>query len=116
MAVSVRISSKNKNNKTMNIKITEESGAVKALFIGRFDTMAATEAAAQFGELSEKADREIVLDFTDLEYISSSGLRLLIGLRKTSAAKGGKVIIEHMNDSIRSVFAMTGFANLFEIR
>lgn len=100
----------------MDIKIKEESGALKVLFSGRFDTMAATEAAAQFGELGENADREIILDFTELEYISSSGLRLLISLRKTSASKGGKVIIEHMNDSIHSVFAMTGFANLFEIR
>ena len=40
----------------------------------------------------------------------------LIGLRKESAAKGGKVIIEKINDSIRNVFTMTGFYSLFEIK
>lgn len=100
----------------MNIEIREENGGVKALLSGRLDTAAAVEVAPQFNQLSENADKEIILDFTNLEYISSSGLRLLIGLRKDSAAKGGKVIIEKINDSIRNVFTMTGFYSLFEIR
>lgn len=100
----------------MNIEIKEENGGVKALLSGRLDTAAAVEVAPQFNQLSENADKEIILDFTNLEYISSSGLRLLIGLRKDSAAKGGKVIIEKINDSIRNVFTMTGFYSLFEIR
>lgn len=100
----------------MNIEIIEENGQIKALLNGRLDTAAASDIAPQFKLLGEKADQEIVLDFTHLEYISSSGLRLLIGLRKESAAKGGKIIIEKINDSIRNVFTMTGFYSLFEIR
>lgn len=100
----------------MNIEIKEDNGGIKALLSGRLDTAAAAEVAPQFNQLSEYADREIILDFTNLEYISSSGLRLLIGLRKDSAAKGGKIIIEKINDSIRNVFTMTGFYSLFEIR
>lgn len=100
----------------MDIEIKEENGNIRAVLSGRLDTAAASEAAPQFGELCAKADREITLDFAGLDYISSSGLRLLIGLRKESAAKGGKVIIEKINDSIRNVFTMTGFYSLFEIR
>ncbi len=100
----------------MNIEITEENGGIRASFSGRLDTAVAAEVTPQFNQLAEKADRVITLDFADLDYISSSGLRLLIGLRKTSAAKGGSVVIENMNDSIRNVFTMTGFLNLFEIR
>ena len=100
----------------MNIEIKEENGGVRAVMEGRLDTAAAAETAPQFGQLCEKADREITLDFARLDYISSSGLRLLIGLRKASAAKGGKVIIEKINDSIRNVFTMTGFYSLFEIK
>ena len=91
-------------------------GSVKAELNGRLDTAAAAEVASQFALLSEKANQEIILDFAHLDYISSSGLRLLITLRKDSAAKGGKVIIEKINDSIRNVFTMTGFYSLFEIR
>lgn len=100
----------------MTIEIVEENGSVRALLNGRLDTAAAAEVAPQFNQLSENADKEITLDFSNLEYISSSGLRLLIGLRKSSAAKGGKVIIEKINDSIRNVFTMTGFYSLFEIK
>lgn len=100
----------------MNIDIKEENGAIRATLSGRLDTAAAAEVTPRFGELCEKANHEIILDFTHLEYISSSGLRLLIGLRKESAAKGGKVVIEKMNDSIRNVFTMTGFYSLFEIK
>ncbi len=100
----------------MDIEIIKEAGGVRARLSGRFDTAAAAEIGAKFNELSEYADQEVVLDFTDLQYISSSGLRLLIGLRKDSAAKGGKVVIEKINDSIRNVFTMTGFFRLFEIR
>ena len=75
----------------MTIEILEGNGSVKALM------------APQFNTLCENANKEIILDFTHLEYISSSGLRLLIGLRKASAAKGGKVIIEKINDTIRNV-------------
>lgn len=100
----------------MKINIKEDNGQVLAVLSGRLDTAAATEVAPQFTELNEKAGESITLDFTDLEYISSSGLRLLIGLRKSSAAKGGKLVIEHINDAIRNVFMMTGFYNLFEIK
>lgn len=100
----------------MTIDIKEENGSVKVLLQGRLDTAAAADMAPQFNTLCENADKEITLDFTNLEYISSSGLRLLIGLRKESAAKGGKVIIEKINDSIRNVFTMTGFYSLFEIK
>ena len=64
----------------------------------------------------DNADKTIILDCTNLDYISSSGLRLFLTIRKESSAKGGKVIIENINEEIRKVFMMTGFFNLFEIR
>ena len=56
------------------------------------------------------------MDCTELEYISSSGLRLFLSLRKAAASKGGKIIVKAINKDIRSVFMMTGFLNLFEIQ
>lgn len=100
----------------MKIDIKEENGQVNVVLEGRLDTAASAEVAPQFSELNEKAEKDLILDFAELEYISSSGLRLLIGLRKNSAAKGGKLVIEHINDSIRNVFMMTGFYNLFDIK
>ena len=60
--------------------------------------------------------KNVVLDCNALQYISSSGLRLFLGVLKAAKAKGGHVYITGMSDDIRNVFSMTGFNNLFEFR
>jgi len=100
----------------MNIDIKEQNGGMVATFEGRLDTPAAVKVQQEMAPLMENADKEILLDCEKLEYISSSGLRLFLSLRKETAAKGGKVIIENINEDVKKVFMMTGFFNLFEIR
>jgi anti-sigma B factor antagonist len=100
----------------MIFDIQENNGAYVAYVNGRLDTPAAVKAQQEIIPLLEHADAEITLDCAQLEYISSSGLRLFLTIRKEAAAKGGKVIIEHINDDIKKVFMMTGFFNLFEIK
>ena len=100
----------------MEVKIVREPAQVTAFLIGRLDTPASLEVAPQMNELAEDAGGTIILDCTELAYISSSGLRIFITLRKAAAAKGGKVIVRNISNEIRSVFMMTGFLNLFEIQ
>lgn len=100
----------------MTIEIKELNGGYLALMNGRLDTPAAVQATRDMQPLMDHADKEITLDCTKLDYISSSGLRLFLSLRKEAAAKGGKVVIENINDEIKKVFMMTGFYNLFEIK
>ena len=100
----------------MQININTQGNETVATLIGRLDTLAAQEVAAQFETLQEKAGGTVVLDCSQLEYISSSGLRLFLTLRKAAATKGGKVIIRDINSDVRSVFMITGFLNLFEIQ
>ncbi len=100
----------------MTINIKEQNGGYTAILEGRLDTPSAVKAQQDIVPLLENADKEITLDCTNLEYISSSGLRLFLTLRKEASAKGGKVIIENINDEIKKVFMMTGFFNLFEIK
>ena len=98
----------------MTIEIQEQNGGFTALMSGRLDTPAAVQASKDMQPLMDNADKVITLDCTKLDYISSSGLRLFLSLRKETASKGGKVIIENINDEIKKVFMMTGFYNLFE--
>ncbi|MBQ8989322.1 MAG: STAS domain-containing protein [Prevotella sp.] len=100
----------------MIFEVKEQNGGMYATVSGRLDTPSAIVAQKEIMPLLENADKEIILDCTDLEYISSSGLRLFLTIRKEASAKGGKVIIEHINDEIKKVFMMTGFYNLFEVR
>lgn len=99
----------------MEIKINETESLINVDLKGRLDTAAAQEIGEQLLPLQDKAEKTIVLDCSEMTYISSSGLRIFLTLRKAAAVKGGKVIIRNINDDIRSVFMMTGFLNLFEI-
>ncbi|MBO4250898.1 MAG: STAS domain-containing protein [Paludibacteraceae bacterium] len=99
----------------MKVTIENEGNILVARLAGRLDTAAAAEITPDFQALAEQADKHIVLDCTDLAYISSSGLRLFLTLRKESAAKGGKLQVRNINADIRQIFMMTGFISLFEI-
>jgi len=97
------------------IEIKETEGGQTAVLSGRLDTASARQLSVDMQPLMDHADQVITLDCTDLQFISSSGLRLLLQLRKETIAKGGKVVIRNMQESVRTVFAMTGFMPLFEI-
>ena len=99
----------------MEIIIEKQNEVVTAYLKGRLDTQAAQEVANQMEGLTKAASGTIVLDCTEMTYISSSGLRLFLTLRKAAADKGGKIIVRGMSNDIRSVFMMTGFLNLSEI-
>jgi len=99
----------------MEIKTSKENSVTTARLIGRLDTPASQEIAPQMNALAEDADGTVVLDCTDLSYISSSGLRLFLTLRKAAGEKGGKIIVKGISNDIRTVFMMTGFLNLFQI-
>lgn len=100
----------------MEINITRQNETVTAALSGRLDTPASQDIAKEMESLAQEAGGTVILDCTELSYISSSGLRLFLALRKAAAEKGGKVIVRNISDSVRSVFMMTGFLNLFEIQ
>ena len=100
----------------MTTTIQESGNQLIAFFDGRMDTAAAIPVAEAVKPLQEAENKEIVLDCTKLEYISSSGLRIFLSIRKDAATHGSKVIVRHINDDIRQVFMMTGFISLYEIQ
>ncbi|MBQ5379729.1 MAG: STAS domain-containing protein [Paludibacteraceae bacterium] len=103
------------NNSDCFINIEQDGNTIVARLTGRLDTAAAAEITPEIQKLAEQADKHIILDCSALEYISSSGLRLFLTLRKASAADGGKLQVSNINADIRQVFMMTGFISLFEI-
>ena len=99
----------------MEVKINKENNVSTVNLIGRLDTPASQEVSEQLEPLMADASGTIVLDCTEMSYISSSGLRIFLSLRKAAASQGGKIIVKNITDDIRQVFMMTGFLNLFEI-
>ena len=59
--------------------------------------------------------KKVALDFTELDYISSAGLRVLLGAAKQLRASGGKLGMFGLNQSVREVFEISGFATILSI-
>lgn len=100
----------------MEVRITEQDNVMTVQLIGRLDTAVSQEVAAALQPVIDDAGKTIILDCKELDYISSSGLRIFLTVRKAAAAAGGKVIVRDISTEIRQVFMMTGFLNLFEMQ
>ena len=98
----------------MKARIEELDGKTIAVLEGEFDTAAAVEAEKVLQPLYKSQGKDIVIDCSDLEYIASSGLRILLSILKGAKANGTKVTIRNVNEDIKNVFKMTGFINLFD--
>ena len=80
---------------------------------GRLDTTTAPQLEAEFKQ-SIDGVKKLVLDFTALEYLSSAGLRVLLGAQK-AMNKQGEMIIKNVNDTINEIFEVTGFIDILTI-
>ena len=98
----------------MSAKIKEIDGKYVATLIGEMDTAAATEAEEVLKPLYQSNGKDVIIDCTDLEYIASSGLRILLSILKGAKACGSKVVLRNVNDDIKNVFKLTGFISIFE--
>ena len=100
----------------MNVRIEEIDGNVVAFLAGILDTAAAPETEKAMNPLNDVEGMDIIIDCTDLEYISSAGLRIFLGILQNAEDKDGHVYIRGINDEVRSVFTITGFSNIFEFK
>ena len=100
----------------MKTTFREENGLFIATLEGRLDTAAAEQTAKDLLPLNDSMGHDIVIDCSKLEYISSSGLRILLNVRKHAAINHSKVTILDANTDIKKVFQMTGFMNLFDVK
>ena len=97
----------------MKTTVQEIDGRLVAVLEGELDTAASAETEAALKPLFESEGKDLVLDCTGLEYIASSGLRILMNLVKKANAQGDCVILKNVNEVIRDVLELTGFVSLF---
>jgi anti-sigma B factor antagonist len=97
----------------MTIQKTQNGTDLAIALEGRLDTMTAPELEAELKQ-SLDAVQTLTLDFSKLDYISSAGLRVLLSAHKTMATKGG-MKVTNVNEIVREVFEVTGFADILTI-
>ena len=95
--------------------IEEIDGKYVVTLEGELDTAAAAEVEKTLQPLYNSEGKDVIIDCTGLEYIASSGLRILISILKGAKVGGSKVVLRNMNEDIKSVFKLTGFINIFEV-
>ena len=98
----------------MNTNITEKDGKYVVALEGELDTAHAIEVEQAMQPLHEVSGKDIIIECSKLDYIASSGLRILLGILKGAKANGSKVVLRNVNDEIKNVFNLTGFTSLFD--
>lgn len=93
---------KNVNGTELNIKV-----------IGRLDTTTAPQLETEV-KLNIVGVTKLVLDFAELAYLSSAGLRVLLAAHK-AMSKQGEMIIKNVNETITEIFDVTGFIDILTI-
>ena len=94
--------------------IIEEQGKIAIVTLkGRLETSESEEVQEKMTSLYEKDLERIIIDCKDLEYIASSGLRILFLLLRKMKPKGTNVVIRNCSDLLKTVFDSTGFSSLF---
>lgn len=96
----------------MTIDKKLDNGKLTLAVAGRLDTNTSPELeeAVQLDGVEE-----LVFDFAGLEYIASSGLRVLLGAQKAMMAKGGRMLVANPNEMVRGIFEVTGLDGIFAI-
>lgn len=97
----------------MTINKTLNETELTLILSGRLDTTTAPQLEAELKASLDNVD-SLILDFKELEYISSAGLRVLLSAQKVMN-KQGKMVIRHVNDTILEVFEVTGFNDILTI-
>ncbi len=98
----------------MEILVSHNENLVISLK-GRLDTTTSPELEKRLKE-EEMKENKIILDFKELEYISSAGLRILLSLKKTLQSQNKELEIHNINDVVKEVFNVTGFINILNVK
>ncbi len=94
--------------KTVNEDVTDIA------LVGRLDTTTAPDLEKELKELFEQGVSQLALDFEQLDYISSAGLRVLLYAQK-NLSENGKMTIRNVKPEIMEVFDITGFIDILTI-
>ena len=81
---------------------------------GRIDTITSQDLEKEINEEFGNFD-SLIIDFTDIEYISSAGLRVLIATKKKLDPDNIPFVIKNVDDSVNEIFRMSGFDKILNI-
>jgi len=99
----------------MDISEDRKADVVVLALSGKLDAMAAKNFEERILGVIDSGAQRLVVDLSQLEYISSSGLRVFLLAAKRLQGTQGKIVLCTLRDHIRQVFDLAGFSSIFSI-
>ena len=96
------------------ITLSEQIGKLVFTLVGDLDNAAGPEAARGFEPVFERTDCNVLIDCTELNYISSSGLRILLNIYKHTRSNYHLVTLKGLSVDVKEVLVVGGFMQLFQ--
>lgn len=101
--------------KQMDIQVKKDVPVLEVALTDRLDTATSPELDAVLKREITGDVQDLIIDLTDLEYISSAGLRVLLAAQKKMKGAGGSMRVMHPNEVVEEVFDVTGFSEILTI-
>ena len=99
----------------MQISVKTANEVKVLAFEGSLDTLTSPDAQTQLTQLIEGGDKKILVNFENLQYISSTGLRVLLAAAKQLRTADGELRICSLNEVVKEVFDISGFTTIFKV-
>lgn len=110
---STNSSANSTDNSYLKITVKNDGAEYTFLLEGRLDTNTSPDLESKVGEVVDDATK-LIFDLEKLDYISSAGLRVLLGAAQAMDGKG-EMTVRNLTQSVRDIFDLTGFSHLFNI-
>jgi len=98
----------------MNIIVTDCESYVRLIVEGRVDTNTSPQLQQAILSAFQKS-KDVVVDFLNVPYVSSAGLRALLIGQKTATSKGGSMKVTNVSDAVMNILELSGFAKILKI-
>lgn len=93
----------------------EKKGSVRILcFKGRLDALTSPEVERKVFEIIEGGEHKVLLNFEEVEYISSAGMRMLLSTAKKLKTFSGKLVLCNINGAVLDVLKLSGFDHVLD--
>lgn len=99
----------------MDLKEIKKDKATVIMVEGRLDSSSSGMLEKKILSLIETGEKNFLVDFSGMDYISSAGLRVLLMAAKKTKPAGGKVVLSALTDNVKEVFDIAGFTSIFAI-
>ncbi|MBS3904096.1 MAG: STAS domain-containing protein [Simkania sp.] len=99
----------------MNLVLEEKNGHAILRLEGRVDATSAPLLEEKIDELTHKGNTKLLIDFTQVEYLSSAGIRFLLAATKRYKSSGGMLVISSVGDDVMEIIKMAGFEKILRI-